>query len=119
MSLAVPGVVQGRIRIQGRNRLVIVHWVRMITHSQLAEFLAEEALAAFQNLPAFSLPVSVFDPSSFYPAFFTAIFLREPAEKLTVADEACFEHFLVGLDQYGFPLRYWAVCLFTPILPGH
>ncbi len=119
MSGAVPGMVQGRIRIQGRNRLVIVHWVRMITHSQLAKFLAEEALASFQNLPALSLPVSVFDPSSFYPAFFTAILFREPTEKLTVADEACFDHFLVGLDQYGFPLCYWAVCLFTRILPGH
>lgn len=82
---------------------MVVHWIGTISEAELSKLLAQETLLAFDNLSAFSLSQPVLYLSALYPAVFATVFLREPTEKLTLADETRLEHFLVGLCQQWSP----------------
>jgi hypothetical protein len=74
VSLSVFGVVNGGVGIHCGDRLVVVHWIGMVSEAHFSEFLAESSFSSLELLSALSLAVPVFDSSSFYSALIAAIF---------------------------------------------
>jgi hypothetical protein len=97
--LAVPGLVEGWVGVEGWNGLVVVHRIGMVREAPFAKLLGDQTFTAFQDLAALSLAVAVFDPASFYAAVAAAVFLREPSEELAAADDASLENLRVSFSQ--------------------
>lgn len=88
MFSAVPGLVEAGVRVHGRGNFVVVHRVGMVSEAKLSQFLGQQTLLSLGDLSRLSLPEPVLYPSSLNTAVFTAVFLREPAEKLAPTDFA-------------------------------